>query len=380
MSEDRFFLEQYKQVWEQRRHHVNHIWAIPIIAIGLVTVFVTLIQKELIMKVTLNSWSLCFIIAGLIGFAGLFLRHNFFIKVLGLLLKKLAKDKSPDSDLPQFGDDFNKIKEFRSELHIFEKIGAEFTGTFWWAVVTFSIIYLGLSLFTQLSLYFYLTSITLFGIFVAGLIMHKHYKDKKSIGTNILWWVLIILIFLVEMLLGGLQSELVIFMTVLGLIVYAVIQLLETIHKIEAKHIRAIKIISLALILSGVTSYKCLDLITPPIVKSESFLNSQVNLEYAKGSQGNIYFRTKMDVLKPIDLRIKDTYSHLTYMTDYDLLGKRIVFINYEFGNKDATNKQIADNGLVFTYETRACIFSDEYKKFKKRRDGLDLMRKELGK
>src|SRR3989338_885183 len=135
-----FFLLQYDQVWKQRNHHVAHIWAIPAIITGLLGIFALLLVHNKI-----DSHNLIFkvfsILMAAIGFIGLFLRHNFFIKVFGLVLKEMAKYRKPDSDLPQFGSEFSE--KYRRFLNPGEKFGAWQTGTFWWEVVV-----LGLVLFT----------------------------------------------------------------------------------------------------------------------------------------------------------------------------------------------------------------------------------------
>lgn len=149
MNPDKLFLEQYKQIWEQRRQHVGHIWAIPIIITGLLGILITLVVNKVI-NFSL-SWSTAFKVVSLIvvfsGFIGLFLRHDFFIRVLGLLLKDLQKEQGPEKNLPQFGDEF-KIR-YALKLNRLEKIGSWRIGTWWWGLVV-----LGLLLFSILCLFF----------------------------------------------------------------------------------------------------------------------------------------------------------------------------------------------------------------------------------
>lgn len=64
-------------------------------------------------------------------------------------------------------------------------------------------------------------------------------------------------------------------------------------------------------------------------------------------------FDTQKDIEEAIDLRIKDNWTRLVYLTDYELMGKRRVKIGYEFGDNDEYNHEIANRGLVFTYKAR---------------------------
>lgn len=87
--------------------------------------------------------------------------------------------------------------------------------------------------------------------------------------------------------------------------------------------------------------------------KSEIFSTSENNIKYSQGDSGNIILIASKDIIEPIDLKIKDTYTHLMHNVDYVIRDKHEVFINYEFGNNDVTNKSIAKKGLVFTYKAR---------------------------
>ncbi len=139
MNHDPFFLEQYKQVWEQRRQHVSHIWAIPVVITGLLGIFASLLIKNKInLEVNygiklLSLFLVCF------GFFGLFYRHNFFIKVLGLLLEDLQKKPIARNDLPQFGDDFKRLYKDDLKKNSLDQFGSLQTGTFWWFIVVLGI-------------------------------------------------------------------------------------------------------------------------------------------------------------------------------------------------------------------------------------------------
>ncbi len=134
------FLAQYNQVWQQRRQHVTLIWAIPTIATAVLTLlFHVLFPHEEGIAPILPSESIWAIIIIGLGLSSLLLRHNFFIKCLGLLLQELDGRRMPFV-LPQFGDQFREV--YREKLRFWEKIGAIKDGTFWWVVVSYGVILL----------------------------------------------------------------------------------------------------------------------------------------------------------------------------------------------------------------------------------------------
>ena len=138
LLKDEFFLTQYNQIWEQRRQHVGHIWAIPVVATGLAGIFATFMVNQNVNFSTHTNLKIAALCIVGFGFIGLFLRHNFFIKVLGLLLKDLAAEEKPKQNLPQFGSDFKK--KYCCELNCLEKFGSCCTGTVWWFITTCGII------------------------------------------------------------------------------------------------------------------------------------------------------------------------------------------------------------------------------------------------
>jgi hypothetical protein len=95
------------------------------------------------------------------------------------------------------------------------------------------------------------------------------------------------------------------------------------------------------------------ELVTNVAIQKDEFSTRIGNISFKEGSASNIILETKKDIEEPIDLRIKDTWIHLSYLTDYDMKDKRKIIINYEFGNDKETNKRVAEQGLVFTYKTR---------------------------
>lgn len=139
MEEKEHFLAQYNQIWQQRRQHVSLVWTIPTVAFGVMTLLVqVLFPEEGIVRMLRLESVLALIIIG-IGLSGLLLRHNFFIKCLGLLLQEQDGRRVPFV-LPQFGNQFREI--YREGLGFWEKIGAIKNGTFWWLVVSYGFILL----------------------------------------------------------------------------------------------------------------------------------------------------------------------------------------------------------------------------------------------
>jgi hypothetical protein len=94
-------------------------------------------------------------------------------------------------------------------------------------------------------------------------------------------------------------------------------------------------------------------LFTKITVETEEFSTARDNIAYINGNDGNIILKTKKTIEEPIDLRIKDRWIHLTYLTDYSIKDNNEVMINYEFGNNDIDNKMVAETGLIFTYKGR---------------------------
>ncbi len=137
MERDKLFLKQYEQVWLQRRQHVGHIWAIPTIVTALVGIFVTLLINHEIHLNPYAYWGIAFLFLVGLGFFGLFWRHNFFIKALGLLLQDLAAEPQARYDLPQFGKEFKDL--YWDDLDLFERFGSLITATWWWALTSFGI-------------------------------------------------------------------------------------------------------------------------------------------------------------------------------------------------------------------------------------------------
>jgi len=95
------------------------------------------------------------------------------------------------------------------------------------------------------------------------------------------------------------------------------------------------------------------ELITYTTVEKEEFSMDSKNIKFLKGETGNIFFETKKPILEPVDLRIKDRWIRLVQFTDYDIKDNKKVIINYEFGNNDKINKEVANIGLIFTYKTK---------------------------
>ena len=134
-----------------------------------------------------------------------------------------------------------------------------------------------------------------------------------------------------------------------ALILLAGIEICEAI-----RNKRWIKFSLLIMVIGATLVNPVFNLITVTPVVKEEFMTDKENIQYSKGDTGNIIIKTGKYIEEPIDLRVKDTWTHLTYLTDYYIVkDNREIMISYEFGNNDKTNKEVAKQGLVFTYKTR---------------------------
>ena len=136
------FLEQYKQVWEQRRQHVGLIWKIPTISSALVVGLLNAIDFEKLgVKLSTKQVHFLFVSLVLYGFGSvmLLLRHNFFVGAYGLLLKRMQNDNKFRRALPQRGKDLRRL--FYSRLSCWEKLGSWplFDGMISWSIIFISI-------------------------------------------------------------------------------------------------------------------------------------------------------------------------------------------------------------------------------------------------
>lgn len=102
MDEDRFFLEQYHRVFEQRRQHTIHIWAIPTVVVTVATLATSKVDTG-----QLNVFTIRFLIVPLIflllGVIRISLRHNFFEEAYGFLLREMDRNRKPIKRLPYLG-------------------------------------------------------------------------------------------------------------------------------------------------------------------------------------------------------------------------------------------------------------------------------------
>lgn len=169
-------------------------------------------------------------------------------------------------------------------------------------------------------------------------------------------------------------GEWILFLSAIGLLVYSLIEIDDLVFEKMDSFSKCIRIVCLALIFFGLTLYQLRDVFKPLIVETEVFSKNLKNISYKNdgGPHHNIYFKTKLPIERPINLKIKDTYNNLDFTIDYDLLNRRIVFINYAFGNQDAINQAIANKGLVFAYEARDWLWGSEYKLYRQKQESLE--------
>lgn len=329
---DELFLKQYDQVWQQRRQHVGHIWAIPVVITGLLGIFTTLLVYG---KINFSS-HICLkflsILVIALGFFGLFCRHNFFIRVLGLLLKDLQSNPTAREDLPQFGTDFRE--RFKSDLkNPLDRFGSLSTGTFWWFIT------------------------------VAGIILF--------VVVN--WWGQFRgLVMIFSFFPNFFRSE--VFWRLVFFVVLCVTSFTKLIETIKQKEWLGI------LLFVGLFVYTAFyawgngqNLIKPLVVLSEEFSSTLGNIQFKAKPDENIYFQTKFPVERPVALSIRNSFNNLVSNQYQVLDDKRTVFINFMFGNNVETNKQVAANGFIFDYETRIWIFSQTYRERKLARSCKDV-------
>lgn len=327
MERDGLFLAQYNQVWEQRRQHVVHIWAIPAIVVALTGIFVTLLIYN---KINFSTHILGKLVSAsliYIGFFGLFCRHNYFIRVLGLLLKDLAKNQNAESDLPQFGDDFRERFE-RDLKNPLDKFGSLRSGTFWWFIVTG-----GVLLFMTVNWW-------------------PKFKGLLVESTNLL-----------DLFQSGVLPRLIFY----GIISIAAFLKLRDAVKDKRRWHEILLWVGLFFYTTFSTLGNGQNLIRPFVVISEEFSSDRNNIQFKKKPDENIYFQTRFPVEKPIVLSIKDSFNNLV-SNQYQILDdKRTVFINFMFEDNDQnanifdSNRNAAKRGFVFDYETRLWLFNRAY-------------------
>ncbi len=152
MDDDNLFKLQYGQIWQQRRQHVTLYWAIPTVAGGVIAFFVSHLSVNGLNKCTV------YLLFGLLllfswGAIKIFLRHNFFQRGYGLVLKDMDRQRKPLEFAPQFGEDLVKYledKNYFKDLDYWEKAGAKQKGIHPWLIiiitVAFSILLVGIDL------------------------------------------------------------------------------------------------------------------------------------------------------------------------------------------------------------------------------------------
>jgi hypothetical protein len=156
----------------------------------------------------------------------------------------------------------------------------------------------------------------------------------------------------------------------IALIIYFLLQYVEEKKKGDKNILKIIIFIFLFLTVTLVTA---IDKLQPIIIKMETIYDRNIP-NFNKGEE-NIYFNTKLKIIEPINLKIKDTYTNLAYKTDYNCIDN-FVFINYKFGNRNEINEKIAKLGLVFTYKAKVFLMSEEYKNYRKQINDFKKLRK----
>ena len=128
------FLAQYNQVWEQRRQHVKLIWTIPTLGGAVVAFFIAQLPFEKLNNLSKHLLFLSLVIFA-IGVIRIFLRHNFFQAVYGLLISDLEREREPIIPLPQTGEQF--IERYNDDVRkrFWENLGSKYLGINSWILI-----------------------------------------------------------------------------------------------------------------------------------------------------------------------------------------------------------------------------------------------------
>ena len=198
---------------------------------------------------------------------------------------------------------------------------------------------------------------------------------KKS--KLLLWVILSLLIISIGVFFGFNANFLI--LSLAGLVLYSILELLELILYGEKRPWHSLKTFCLILIFSGITIVQVQDVLKPEFPIREIISGDKVRFKNEESNpHKNVYFTPAYLITRPALLKIQDSYSYLAQMIDYDILNDRTVFINYMFGNNEATNKAIAEKGFDFVYFTRDWMWSRAYRQYKERRSGLKNMYEKL--
>ena len=132
---ERIWKEQYNQIWQQRRQHVGLYWKIPTVAGGFLGLIIKIVDFKGFSPSEIDFLFSLFLIYSA-GVVGLFLRHNFFQKVYGLVLRRMDKNNKALRPTPQFGKQLRK--QYYRGLDFWEKIGAYLNGMYCWMLIMLS--------------------------------------------------------------------------------------------------------------------------------------------------------------------------------------------------------------------------------------------------
>lgn len=80
-----------------------------------------------------------------------------------------------------------------------------------------------------------------------------------------------------------------------------------------------------------------------------------------EGTSENITLWPKEKVEEPIDLIMKDSFTHFSYDYQYNLRSNNSLFVKFIFTETREGNRELADRGFSFTYKTKAFLFSPRY-------------------
>ncbi len=112
MDDDKLFLEQYRQIFQQRQQHATLVWTIPTVVVAVGAVVVNALPKMGVLQLhPVFLWMAApLFLWFLYGISGLVLRHSFFGEALAFLLQDMDMRGQPEKPLPRTGGDLVKYK------------------------------------------------------------------------------------------------------------------------------------------------------------------------------------------------------------------------------------------------------------------------------
>lgn len=122
--EEELFIAQYNQVWQQKRHHDNHIWSIPSVVAAVVSLTLHAVpfsSLSLWGQILFYPLALGFLTLGVIR---LVFRHVFFETAYTQLIRQMDTQKQALLFVPQSQDDKELCNSYLDQLDTWARFGA----------------------------------------------------------------------------------------------------------------------------------------------------------------------------------------------------------------------------------------------------------------